>query len=76
MNIIIENKNNINAQQNIYNGKYNNENKENNALFYFAHILKAPPQSKIYDKAFGLYCDRKEDKHEISKVPATITNDH
>jgi hypothetical protein len=74
--MIIENKNNIDVQKNIDNDEYNNGNIEDNALYDFAHFLKASPQSRTYDKAFGLHYDKKDGKLKIANVPVTIVNDN
>jgi len=76
LNTIIENKksNNKIPIQNINNGEYSNE--EDNASSDFEHFLMTSPQSRSYDKVFGLHYDGKDDQLKIANVPVTINNNN
>ena len=74
LNTIIENKNNDSKLQKIINNEYNDE--DDQALSNFAHFLNTSPQSRVYDKAFGLHYDEKDKQLKIANVPVTINDDH
>lgn len=69
LNTILENKNsnNLIPTQN---------NEEDNVLSDFEHFLMTSPQSRTYDKAFGLHYDGKDEKLKIANVPVTINNNN
>lgn len=68
LNTIIEKKNSENASfpQNI------NNDIEEDSEFAFEHFLKSSPQSRKYDKTFGLNYDEVENTLKIGNVPVTI----
>ena len=69
LNTILENKNsnNLISTQN---------NEEDNVLSDFEHFLMTSPQSRTYDKAFGLHYDGKDEQLKIANVPVTINNNN
>ena len=71
---IHKNSNNIIPIQNINYGEYSNE--EDNVSSDFEHFLMTSPQSRSYDKAFGLHYDKKDDLLKIANVPVTINNNN
>lgn len=78
LNTIIENKNIDNAQtiKNNKNDEYSEENEEENGYSDFIHFFNTSPQSRTYDKTFGLHYDKKDEKLKIANVPVTIINDN
>ena len=74
LNTIIENKNEL-ILRNINTDKNENDGQHDYVVISdFEHFLKASPQSRTYDRSYGLHYDVKDDKVKIANFPVTFIN--
>ena len=73
LNTIIENKKDTEAFKTVENI---DENADSSSVSAFENFLNTPFESKKYDKSFGLFYDKTDDKLKIGNYPVTFINGH